>query len=64
MLDIVPDSTIIATALLFCMRRQNRPINLKCFNCGIDSTPLWRKVPNKEEEYYWYHLLLVPYLTR
>jgi hypothetical protein len=27
---------------------------IKCDHCGVDKTPLWRKVPNKENAYHWY----------
>lgn len=27
---------------------------IKCDHCGIDKTPLWRKVPHKENAYHWY----------
>jgi hypothetical protein len=26
---------------------------IKCDHCGVDKTPLWRKVPNKENAYHW-----------
>jgi hypothetical protein len=28
--------------------------DIKCDHCGIDKTPLWRKVPDKENSYHWY----------
>lgn len=27
---------------------------IKCDHCGVDKTPLWRKVPHKENAYHWY----------
>jgi len=27
---------------------------IKCDHCGVDKTPLWRKVPRKENAYHWY----------
>jgi len=30
---------------------------IKCDHCGVDKTPLWRKVPNKENAYHWYAFL-------
>jgi hypothetical protein len=32
--------------------KQDRGI--KCDHCGVDKTPLWRKVPNKDNAYHWY----------
>jgi hypothetical protein len=29
---------------------------IKCDHCGVDKTPLWRKVPHKENAYHWYPL--------
>lgn len=29
---------------------------IKCDHCGIEKTPLWRKVPSKENAYHWYRL--------
>jgi len=34
--------------------KQNKGI--KCDHCGVDKTPLWRKVPHKENAYHWYVL--------
>jgi hypothetical protein len=28
--------------------------DIRCDHCGIDKTPLWRKVPDKENAYHWY----------
>jgi hypothetical protein len=44
---------------------------IKCDHCGIDKTPLWRKVPLKENAYHWYYpplpdliiVMLVVYIT-
>jgi len=31
---------------------------IKCDHCGVDKTPLWRKVPGKENAYHWYTPIL------
>jgi hypothetical protein len=36
---------------------------IKCDHCGVEKTPLWRKVPNKENAYHWYVSLLTRILT-
>src|SRR5271163_1367406 len=32
----------------------------KCDHCGAEKTPLWRKVPHKENAYHWYHFSSSP----
>jgi len=32
---------------------------IKCDHCGVDKTPLWRKVPNKENAYHWYPIIVI-----
>lgn len=35
----------------------------KCDHCGAEKTPLWRKVPHKENAYHWYPLFFASMLT-
>ena len=34
-------------------RASKQDKGIKCDHCGVDKTPLWRKVPNKENSYHW-----------
>ena len=34
-------------------RASKQDKGIKCDHCGIDKTPLWRKVPHKENSYHW-----------
>jgi len=35
-------------------RSSKRDKGIKCDHCGVDKTPLWRKVAHKENAYHWY----------
>jgi hypothetical protein len=34
-------------------RASKQDKGIKCDHCGVDKTPLWRKVPHKENSYHW-----------
>lgn len=35
-------------------RMSKKDRGIKCDHCGVDKTPLWRKVPRKVNSYHWY----------
>lgn len=35
-------------------RASKQDKGIRCDHCGVDKTPLWRKVPEKDNAYHWY----------
>jgi hypothetical protein len=56
------DETILDPPPQKKFSRNSKPDKgIKCDHCGVDKTPLWRKVPEKPNSYHWYfpqHLLI------